>query len=50
MSLVEERGPVTLYGGIVCVPPFLQLGWLDARGGPQEREVLLDLLRSHVLD
>lgn len=48
-SLIQEWVPVALYCGIVCVPPFLQLGHFDARRSSQQGDMVLDLLRSEVL-
>ena len=48
-SLIQEWVPVALYCGIVRVPPFLQLGHFDTRGGSQQRDVVLNLLGSEVL-
>ena len=49
LLLIQEWVPVALYRGIVCMPPFLQLGHFDTRGGSQQRDVALDLLGSEVL-
>ena len=50
LSMVEERSPVSLYGGSVCVPWFFQLFYFFSRRRSQLSDKFLYFVWCEILD